>query len=239
MKSTFVQTLLFCLLLTSFQVEAQYKRIKGEGPMVTKTLELDPFTAIDLGTSANVLLTQGDRQSVEVNGQQNIIDRLKTQVSNGKWNIQMQRGSYSYKEMTIKITIPKLTGVSVSGSGDVRGSNRFTNVDDLKIRVGGSGNVVLDMEANDINTAIMGSGNINLEGQASNFEVKVSGSGNVKAQNLTARNCKVQINGSGNAKVNVDGELNVLINGSGNVVYKGDAKVRSKINGSGDVRGGK
>ena len=65
-------------LSTEIQAQNWWKSgIKGEGPVVTRDLNVGKFTGVSLGFSGDVYLTQGSSQSVKVEGQANIIDNIK------------------------------------------------------------------------------------------------------------------------------------------------------------------
>ena len=49
------------LILFATSVNAQWGKIKGEGPVVTQTIDLDDFHSIGLGISGDVILTQGSK----------------------------------------------------------------------------------------------------------------------------------------------------------------------------------
>ncbi len=73
MKAT---RLFIALLLSTFFFNvtstAQWSKITGEGPVVTKTIDLKTINSIGLGISADVVLTQGSPQKVEIKAQKNI-----------------------------------------------------------------------------------------------------------------------------------------------------------------------
>ena len=224
------------LLSISFiSISFAQNRVKGSGAMVKKELKLDKFSGVDLGISGDVILTKGSTQKVVVEGQQNIIDLLKTEVSNGIWKIGFTRGVNNYKGFKIFITIPTLKTVGVSGSGNIDGTNSFDNLDDLYIFVSGSGNVDLDASAKSMNTKLSGSGNIILKGESNSQAIKISGSGNIKAYDLNVETANVHISGSGSCHLNVSQKLEAKISGSGDISYKGDPNVNAKVSGSGDV----
>lgn len=195
------------------------KTLNGEGPLVKKTLNVDDFDAIGLGLRATVYLTQGNEYKVEIEAQQNIIDELNTEVERDSWNIGFDNHirPKNYKEATIWITMPTLTSVSIGGSGDIIGETPFNNLGDLSISIGGSGN-------------------ISLAGDAEDLKMSIAGSGKIKAEDLKVDNAKVSIAGSGTTYIHVDnGDLNVSIAGSGKVFYKGRAGIKTSIAGSGSV----
>lgn len=228
---------LFVILFTNVSYSQNWGNgVKGKGEIVTKDLDLDKFTGIKLGISGDVILTKGSTQKVRVEGQQNIIDLLKTSVSGNVWKIGFEQNVSNYKSFKIYITLPTLTEVGLSGSGDITCTNLFDNLGDLSVYVSGSGNMNLNASAKSINTKLSGSGNITLKGKSSYQEIKVSGSGNIEAFDLIVEEASVNISGSGNIQLNVAKELNARISGSGDIIYKGDPNVKANVSGSGDVR---
>lgn len=209
--------------------------IRGEGPKVTKNLDLSTFEGIGLSINADVYVQQGNSQSVKIEAQQNIIENLKKEVKNGVWKISFDKNVRNHDGVKIWITVKELTSVAVSGSGSVIGEKPFKVNGPLSLAVSGSGNIKLDSESESVDGAISGSGNLKLAGKTGKCNISISGSGDVAAFDLYTQETSVRISGSGDASVNVNENLNVSIAGSGDVYYKGNAKVRSKISGSGDV----
>ncbi len=209
--------------------------IVGEGPSVKKTLDLDAFHALSLTFSGDVYLKQGSSQKVEVEGQQNIIDNIETEVDNGYWKIKFDRPVRKHEKLKVYITVPKLTKAYVSGSGDIIGQSTFTGLEDLDLGISGSGNIKFGAEAKSIVSKISGSGDLDLSGAAETMEMRISGSGNISAYNLKTQSCSVYISGSGDCEISVEENLEVRVSGSGDVAYKGRPRINTKITGSGDL----
>lgn len=240
MKQGMLSTLVFLLCLSlSTAASAQKlwdKGIKGEGPIVTKTLELDNFTGFELSLSANVELMKGSTQSVRVEGQQNIIDNIETDVQNGFWKIEFDKNVSNHKDLKIYITLPTVDKIQVSGSGDIIGKSKFTGLDKLRLAISGSGNIDIEAETKTLECKISGSGGIEVAGTSNTQEIAISGSGDVNSYNLITNSCTVKVSGSGDCKVHATESLEVNVVGSGDVYYKGKPNsVRSKVMGSGDV----
>ena len=210
--------------------------VKGKGEIVSKELNLAKFTGVELSTSGDVILTKGATQKVRVEAQQNIIDLLNTEISKGIWDIEFTKNVSNYKSLKIYITIPTLTKVGISGSGNISTTNAFKNADDLFVFVSGSGNLDLDVSAKSTKTKLSGSGNIMLKGASDYQEIKISGSGNIKAYDFEVEEADVTISGSGECRVHVTQKLNARISGSGDITYRGDPSIRANVTGSGDVR---
>ncbi|WP_020537111.1 head GIN domain-containing protein [Lewinella cohaerens] len=210
--------------------------VDGSGPRVEKDLQLDQFSGIRLSINADVYLTQGSTQSVRISAQQNIIDLIETNVDGSIWKIKTEENIDDHAPIKIYITVPRMTYVKLSGSGDIYTENTFTGNDAVEVGISGSGDLRFKTTANSIEAAISGSGDIELDGSTENLNISISGSGDIDAKELVSGNCEVRISGSGGAKVHATKNLNVRVSGSGDVYYKGSPNVQSRVSGSGDLQ---
>ena len=208
--------------------------VDGSGPIVTETLTLPNFTGISLEMSGTVLISQGPVQSVVVEGKGNIIDELELDVTNGIWHIETDRCVRDIGDLKIFITVPDISVLNVSGSGDIISENTLV-IGDIELDVSGSGTIDVEMEADDIDAAISGSGEVFLSGSADELKFRISGSGDLRSFNLQCRTADLTISGSGDAEVRVSDQLDVRISGSGDVFYKGNPTLNVQISGSGQV----
>lgn len=195
------------------------KMAVGKGDIVTQQRTTTAFTSVKIDGSANVTITQGNTFSVSVSAYENVINWLETSVTNGELVI-------GYKNNTLitngnaraTITMPAISGLTVSGSGDFFVKGNFVNTGTLNLRVQGSGNINIDSCRTDV------------------ASLKIDGSGNINSFGLVAKEATVHVAGSGDSKLTVTNLLDVIISGSGSVQYKGNPQsVNTKINGSGRV----
>ena len=112
-------------------------------------------------------------------GQANLIDVLSTEVENGTWNVRFTENVRVNEEFTVFTTLPTVTRIRVSGSGDVRNDGAFAQ------------------EATDI--SVSGSGEVSLTGEVDRQTVAVSGSGTINNYGLMSRETTVKVSGSGGA----------------------------------------
>ena len=207
---------------------------RGEGDVITKKLNMPEFEGIKLDISADVFITQGDEQLVEVKGQENIIDLLQLDVQNDTWDIEFDGCVRNHEKLEIFITIPTIKELRISGSGSINSTNFITG-EEMELKVSGSGDMDLGLEVEKIDARISGSGKMKLEGKTELLDIEVSGSGDVHSFELTSEECNVIIKGSGDVEVFVTDKLDIRISGSGDVFYKGNPLIDVDITGSGDV----
>jgi hypothetical protein len=201
--------------------------------------QVEGFEKVSMGVSGDLYLKQGSNFSLELEGDSDDLEEVITEVKNGSLVIKYEnnRGwNLSRDRITIYLTMPEISSISLSGSGKIIGENTIES-DDLYLGVSGSGRMKLEVEADELNQKISGSGNIVVSGEADRAELSISGSGNLDALDMEVDHYVVKISGSGKCKINVGDSLEANISGSGSVYYKGEPdKIRSNVSGSGKVK---
>jgi hypothetical protein len=193
-----------------------------------------------LESSFNVVVSQGAVQKVVAVGNQNIIDRLNTNVSGNQWDLGFDRGCFSNFDLTVYITVPSIDQVKLSGSGKVEMED-FNQENDLTVSISGSGDFSMNEfeSADKLYITISGSGGFRANKEITCFEnlnVKVSGSGCFHGYLIEVKDCTASTSGSGSCYVSALESLSATTSGSGNIYYKGNPSVDSHSSGSGRVR---
>ena len=210
-------------------------RINGSGTITSEERDVPDFNQINLRGSGKVILTKGEYPQVVVETDDNIMPHIETRVKNGKLVISHERKSLRPTVLKIHITVTKLKGVSISGSGDIVGNDEF-NADRFYADIAGSGDIAISVSANRLESNISGSGSIYLSGSTNSYDGSITGSGDVDAFDLRAQDASVVITGSGNCRISVAEMLRAKITGSGDVLYKGRPQISPSITGSGKVK---
>lgn len=208
-----------------------------------ETRDLSSFTRIAYRVPGKLYLKQGSPQKVELEGPQDLLKEIETEVSGdrliiGKENRWNDWGWKDSDKVTIYITVPTITGVSVSGSGDLLCEEKI-NVNDLDLSVSGSGSMRLAFNATgNVEADVSGSGDMDLKGSCNNFDSDVSGSGKVYVSASFKGTADFGVSGSG--RIQSQGtaqEVKIGISGSGRVAASDLAaeKCTIRISGSGDA----
>lgn len=208
--------------------------ISGTGDIETRTLQLEAFSRFILDINADLYLTQGEAQSVQIQGKGNIIDAINTDISGNTWNITSEKCLKNTGDMKIFITIPTVSFISLSASGLIAGENTIHS-NELEVDLSGSGRIDLNTTVDQIDGDLSGSGEVNISGDTEYLRFNISGAGDLQTFDLDSKRSFVSISGSGETKVNVQDNLKVRISGSGNVYYKGYPQLDVQVSGSGQV----
>ena len=216
---------------------AAWGTLVGSGNLQTESRAVSGFTGIGLSIPGRVEITQGDRESLSITADDNLLAEIETVVERGTLKIRFRNSTSvsRIKQIRIAITAKAIDSLTVSGSGDIVAASLRTG--ELKVAISGSGDVKLSaLTATAVTVSIGGSGDFSADGKADSLTANIAGSGDVKAGKLAAQSVKVSVAGSGDAVVWARDDLNVSVVGSGDVRYYGDPSVQRSIVGSGSVK---
>ncbi|RMI12448.1 head GIN domain-containing protein [Cellulomonas triticagri] len=204
------------------------------GPAVTREVEISDVDAVALGTSGDLVVRRGATPSLTVTASERLHDRLVSEVRDGVLVLEAERGPGRGSDLSYELVLPELADLTVSGSGDVSGTD--VTGDRLRVLVQGSGEVELGgLDVEDALVSVKGSGDVGLSGRTASLSVSIEGSGDVDTDDLRAATASVSIEGSGEVDLHATDRLTVSIAGSGSVTYSGSPQVEQRIEGSGRV----
>jgi hypothetical protein len=213
------------------------ERVRGNGILKTEDRTTGSFKSVASHGSFDVYVSNGE-PSVKIEAEENLLPFIETYVDGSTLNIRTKDNSWIRPGRQIKIFVssPDFESIRSYGSGDITGQSKIINTSNLELRVNGSANIKMDVDAPAINTQTNGSGDIDLKGTAKSFTGEIHGSGDIRALDLQTDEATIKIYGSGNANVFVNSKLDVHVAGSGDVNYKGNAQVSSRMMGSGRIK---
>lgn len=232
-------TVLIALISISIASAQNWKneKIKESGIKTTITRTTTTYDAISAIGSFKVALVSGKEGNITIDGDENIISHIVTEVENNTLIVRFDKNkNYTYKS-SITITIPfeEISSVSFGGSGEIETKNTITATN-FNIAFTGSGEGNFDISATRLKTTLSGSGEIEIKGEVKELEETVSGSGEIDSSKLITTNANVIVTGSGEIKVNCTTFLEAKVAGSGTIKYKSKPQSVDKvITGSGEI----
>ncbi len=214
-----------------------------EGDAASSTPEnwsgLRDFTAIDVVGPDDVIVTQGKDFAIRAEGDPKVIARLKIKRDGDTLEIGRRKDSgygwSSDKGVTIRVTMPRITSLELTGSGNIDADK--VDGDTLEAELTGSGNLRIGTATlKQLDADITGTGDMQIGGSTGEAKISVTGTGDFKGDGLKVGRGKVSLLGTGGSNFASDGPIDIDIMGTGDAVVKGNAQCRSKVMGTGEAR---
>ncbi|MBV1776695.1 DUF2807 domain-containing protein [Burkholderiaceae bacterium DAT-1] len=202
--------------------------VQKSGKHLSETREVAMFDKLNATGSVDCEVIVGDtkdgKPQLIIEGDENQVKRIKTDVSDGTLNVSLNGQNmlvigahYQSDDTVVKIVVPKLLAASHTGSGSLK---------------------VEGLKGDDFDYQGTGSGDAKLVGKVGKLSVRMNGSGDLDGEAVSPQATTVEIMGSGDARfghMSAD-SLSVSIHGSGSVTADGSSKqVSAKVMGSGSA----
>jgi len=153
--------------------------IHGSGLVVEEDRVVSGFTGVSLETQGEVVVILGDAEALHLQGEDNMLAEIITEVEDGTLRIRTPRGVSlrPSRPLVFTVTLASLDHLVNSGSGSIEADTVIAP--DLTLVVSGSGSVYLGIaNLTDLVSIISGSGGVSIADlQASTLQTTVSGSG--------------------------------------------------------------
>jgi hypothetical protein len=226
----FLLTSLAGLFLASLsQAQDKQETIEGNGKHVTKDVAVSSFDALQASGIYELKLSQGNKESVKIEADENLQDYFTVHNEGNKLIIDMDKLKNKNLKHTGKlivfVTFKKLKTLDLSMVGNVV-SEESLSFDNLDLNNHSVGDVDLNLSASKVDIDNTGVGNVKLKGKATEAKVKNSGVGSLQAGSFVVQNMNIENTGVGNAEVNAEKDLKVKDSYMGTVKNRGGANIR-------------
>ena len=208
------------------------------------TQAMPAFNRLDVAGTAEVMLVQGDEESVALPPASRKGGYVSAEVRNGVLHIEAADRTHWWdfligggggRTAPVVVKFKKLEAIAAAGT--VRLTAGTLKADDLK--VSGAGGTLIridDLSAQKLKLVGAGALRADLAGRVVTQEVTISGAGDFRGGKLQSQDASVNVAGAGKVVVNAEQTLNATISGAGSVEYLGDPKVTQRISGAGRVK---
>ena len=204
-------------------------RIEGSGNVITKDIAIKSFDELDASGVFNLQLSQGDKESVRIEADDNLMGLFTVENDGSTLTIKMKKNSNfnSKKQLKVYVTFKNLKSMNLGMVGGTSSDEKLKFAD-LKLKNQSVGSVSLNMTLQTLNMENQSVGSVKLEGSADNAVVKNNSVGSINAGNFVVQKMEIENNGVGSATVNAEKELKYSDSFLGKVSNKGNATVKKK-----------
>ena len=192
--------------------------IDGSGNPAAVARAVPPFSAVHLSGTSAVHITVGPERSVVVHADDNLVERVTTEVDAGVLHVSTRGNFTASSPMYVDVSVGSLDAVTLSGTGAI--SVQGVDADALRVELPATG-----------------TGLVTVTGSAQRLTAQLGGTGDLQLAELQARDAEVTLTrtGTGRIALHVTRTLRATLSGDGSIVYSGSPKVIERVTGTGAI----
>ena len=218
------------LLATSAPAQDKNQEtIEGNGKSITRDVTVSSFGSLKASGIFELLLSQGDKESVKIEADENLQEYFNVRNDGDKLIIDMDKiknkNLKNANKIKVYVTFRKLSELELNMVGNTLSEEQLS-FEKLDMKNKSLGTVELQLTASRLELENKSVGNVTLEGKVDDVVVKNKGVGELEAGKLVVQTMDIENNSVGNAEVNAEKSLKVKDSFLGKVKNKGAAQPR-------------
>lgn len=234
----FIALFLISISTNGCRPETGSIRVKPGHDDTVQSRDVTSFNRIDIDGNFTVYLENSETCSVTVEGDEEILNVLMTEVEDGTLKIGYVNEHYEEmnQSVIVKIRVVDLKEIKGQKSLKVVTTDIF-QFNELILDFAGAVNMDLELSGKSLSGVFAGASFITLNGKVNSLKFEMAGAGKLKAFGLDAKDVDLDLAGARKTEVSVSEKLRVNMAGACYVTYKGNpSNVFSNISGIGRVK---
>lgn len=209
-------------------------RVKGNGKVVTEERTVKSFDGVSASAGIDVVITQGEKEFLEVEADENLLEYIITEVNGGKLKIHWKSGTSirKYKKVLIHVTCKNLKSIKGSSGADIY-SKGIIKTQELSISSSSAADINIVIEAGSIICKASSGSDIKLKGKTELLTASCSSGADIKAADLEADRVDAKASSGADITVTAVKEINASASSGGDVTYYGNPQVKNVRSSSG------
>ena len=191
-----------------------HNEIAASRKLQKQTRQVSSFKSISTEGAFDLKVICQQPQSLEIEGDDNVLPLVSTEVSKDVLYIKSLRGYSVSEPITLHISVPELEGIIASGAGNIE---------------------VSGLKAEKFAIEASGAPSIKASGETKLLELDASGAGRIDTYKLRAARAVVDAKGVVGVEVYAGEQLDATVSGPSHVTYEGDPVVNKTVNGPGTI----
>ncbi len=193
----------------------------GSGEVITRQVDVSPFSAIDVSGRMNMTLNQSNGHSVSIEADDNLIELIITEVKNNTLRVYLKESIGRYKSLNIEVSMENLESLTASAGARVTSETPLRGeILSLILKAGAVSDLRLHFD--EIALELGGGSSAILAGQVRKMVASSMAGSELKAFELKTKDCVITTSAGSRNEVYATNNLKVNANTGSVVNYTGD-----------------
>ncbi len=231
--STKLLTILFIATLFSSCAIDMFNRATGNRNVVTEDRSAkEDFTKIKVSTGLDLYISQGSKNQITVEADENLQDIIITEIQDGMLKIYSEKNIWRAKARKIYVTIENLEAIAATSGSDVY-ANETLKVNNLNISATSGSDINISVDANTVETNATSGSDIEVSGVSNNHISKATSGASIDAYQLQSKNVSAKVTSGADINVYASESIVAKATSGGDIDFIGNPKMVDKKTSSG------
>ncbi|MFT6192905.1 MAG: hypothetical protein ACJAYY_002936 [Paraglaciecola sp.] len=232
-SSTKLLTILFIATLFSSCAIDMFNRATGNRNVVTEDRSAkEDFTKIKVSTGLELYISQGLKNQITVEADENLQDIIITEIQDGMLKIYSEKNIWRAKARKIYVTIENLEAIAATSGSDVY-ANETLKVNNLNISATSGSDINISVDANTVETNATSGSDIEVSGVSNNHISKATSGASIDAYQLQSKNVSAKVTSGADINVYASESIVAKATSGGDIDFMGNPKKVDKKTSSG------
>lgn len=233
--SKIIAVLFIATLFTSCGVD-MFNRVNGNRNVTTETRKTsNKFNGIRVSTGIDLYITQGDKNKIVVEADENLHDIIITEVEDGVLKVYSEKNIWRAKARKVHVTIKELNLLKATSGSDVY-SKGTIKTDEISISSTSGADIRISVDATSVETKSTSGSDIKISGIAINHASSATSGASIEAYGLESKNVIAKATSGADINIYASEKLDAKATSGGDIDFKGNPKsVNKKSSSGGDV----
>jgi hypothetical protein len=231
----FTIAIILALLSSSCMMDVNFgSGVTGNGEVVEESRDITgDFTAVTASEGLDVRITQAPDFKIRVEADENVIDLIGTDISEGKLKIHAIK-NIGRATKKVYVSLPDITSLEANSGADLVGEG-LIEAEKVRLSASSGGGLNVELVADQIDAETSSGADIRLGGRANLLYASASSGSDIKAVDLEAKVCRADASSGADIRVNVTEQLTADASSGADIGYSGNPKVDTQKSASGSV----
>jgi len=216
------------LLIIFFYTETNAQVIKGTGKLGTDNRELSGFNEIIVQGTFNLILTQGEKEGIRIESDENVLELFQTRVDNKMLYITMVADVKKLAESNVYVSVKELVNITLLNEISLK-SEGVIHFDELKIFSSGMCKLNLEIFASSLYLQLTDGSYGYLKGYAEKFTAEIHDETELNAFDMQTDYCNILSTGLTEVRIDVQKDLKIKVTGGSNLYYTGEPVISQRV----------
>lgn len=225
--------LLFVSVLMSSCNVNMFNRVNGNRNVVTADRSTSQkFTKIKVSTGLDLYLSQGTKNKVTLEADENLHDIIITEVNDGVLKIYSEKNIWQAKARKVYVTVKNLEGLTATSGSDVY-TEDVLKVETIKVSATSGADIRIALDADTVETSATSGSDIRISGTANNHTSRANSGASIEAYKLISKNATVNVSSGADINIYASESINAKASSGGDIDFKGNPREINKKSSSG------